>query len=215
MRFSKVFGVGLPRTGTTSLFQALNQINVPCIHFPFTLYREGIRAPLLERYTAFVDTPIPLLYQELDAAYPGSGFILTKRPLDDWMRSMEWLLTEGRQVWAWKPEYDAYHQKFFGACVFDSMLYREKYETFHRTVVDYFSERDNLLVLDLAKGYGYRELCQFLDVPLSTAPYPRGNSSREARSLQKLASRVRRVHPALEIPIRRLDHSVNRLRSFI
>ena len=93
MRFNKIFCIGLPRTGTTSLDMALNTIGIKSIHFPFSLY-ETDDLSILDQYIAFVDTPIPMLYQKLDKICPGSGFILTARPLEGWLKSMEWLLRE-------------------------------------------------------------------------------------------------------------------------
>ena len=215
MRFSRIFGIGLPRTGTTSLSQALNRIDIPCIHFPFDLYSEGMNGSLLSQYSAFVDAPIPMFYKNLDVRYPKSGFILTKRPFDDWMRSMEWLLSEGKQVWPWKPEYDEYHEEFFGASTFDADLYRDTYEGFHLSVKNYFATRDNLLVLDLATEYGYEELCSFLDVPLCVDAYPKGNSSRNARILQKAATKSRFFGMDLEHKIRRLDRHLNHVQTYL
>lgn len=213
MHFSKLFGIGLPRTGTTSLYQALNQLDISCIHFPFDLYVNSEDRSLLTQYKAFVDAPIPLLYQDLDQAYPGAGFILTKRPLEPWLKSMCWLLDEGRRIWEWKPEYDAYHQTFFGASDFDVQRYQEKYEAYHSEVLDYFSDRENLLILDLEKGYGYEELCQFLEIPVYSAPYPRGNEARQARLLQKLAFATGKASPKLEKTVRCLDYYLSRFKT--
>ena len=215
MRFSKIFGIGLPRTGTTSLSQALNRLDISCVHFPFELYNEGVHSSLLRQNSAFVDAPIPMFYKDLDTKYPRSGFILTKRPLDDWMRSMEWLLSEGKQVWPWKLEYNKYHEEFFGASTFNADLYRDTYESFHLCVTNYFATRDDFLVLDLAKGYGYEELCSFLDVPLCVDPYPKGNPSRNARILQKVATKSRFFSMDLERKIRHLDHYLNRMQTYL
>lgn len=46
MRFSKIFGIGLPRTGTTSLNIALNQLGLASKHFPFELYNPQDHASL-------------------------------------------------------------------------------------------------------------------------------------------------------------------------
>jgi hypothetical protein len=51
---------------------------------PFVL--QTIR-PLLDEYDAASDVPIPVLYRELDAAYPGSRFFLLRRNPLDWARS--------------------------------------------------------------------------------------------------------------------------------
>lgn len=211
MRFSKIFGIGLPRTGTTSLNVALNTIGIPSIHFPFSLY-ELEDLSILDQYTAFVDSPIPSLYHQLDGIYPDAGFILTTRPLEQWLASMQWLLEEGPKIWEWKPVYDAYHVDFFGSARFERGSYQKTYYDFHHNVRHYFEDRDNLLILDLSIGYGYEELCHFLEIPVHQGEYPRGNEKRRVRNLQRLAHQVGRYNPSCEQLIRRLDYYMLRLK---
>lgn len=210
MRFSKIFGIGLPRTGTTSLNLALNHLGIPSIHFPFSLY-EFSDFSILEQYVGFVDTPIPALYQQLDQLCSNAGFILTTRPVEQWLVSMEWLLREGPYIWGWKEVYDSYLVDFFGSARFEMSVYRSQYEMFHAEVMEYFKERDDLLILDLSTGYGYSELCHFLGLPLPQAEYPRGNEMREVNVLKKLAYRIGKQSPLSEHWLRRLDHYHHRL----
>ena len=37
---------------------------------------------MVDRFDAFEDNPWPVLYKELDARFPGSKFILTRRPAE-------------------------------------------------------------------------------------------------------------------------------------
>lgn len=212
MHFSKIFGIGLPRTGTTSLNTALNTIGIPSIHFPFSLY-ESADFSILEQYTGFVDSPIPYLYRQLDEMYPDAGFILTTRALDQWLTSMQWLLEEGPNIWEWKSIYDTYHADFFGSTKFDRECYQKAYHDFHRKVQDYFDGRDNLLILDLNIGYGYEELCHFLRIPVYEGEYPRGNEKRRASKLQKLAYQIGKYNQPCEHLIRRLDYYILRLKT--
>lgn len=214
MRFSKVFGIDLPRTGTTSLNIALNQLGIASKHFPFELYTNKNKS-LLNQYTGFVDSPIPFMYKELDNLYPQSGFILTTRPIDGWLKSMKWLLSEGRCIWEWKPEYDEFHEKFFGASTFKHEIYESFYYSFHSQVFEYFKGRDDFLVLDINVGYGYKELCNFLDVPVVDMQYPRGNESRQARWLQHLAYRTGQDGKPIGKAMRRLDHYFQRIQNLI
>lgn len=214
MRFSKVFGIGLPRTGTTSLNIALNQLEIASKHFPFELYTNNNQL-LLNQYTGFVDNPIPFMYKELDTSYPQSGFILTTRPIDGWLKSMKWLLSEGHSIWEWKPEYDEFHEKFFGASTFNHEIYESFYYSFHSQVFEYFKGRDDFLVLDISVGYGYKELCNFLDVPVVDMQYPRGNETRQARWLQRLAYRTGQDGKPIGKTIRRLDHYFQRIQNLI
>lgn len=211
MRFSKVFGIGLPRTGTTSLNTALNTIGISSVHFPFSLY-ETSDLRILDKYTGFVDSPIPFLYRQLDEMYPDAGFILTTRPSEQWLTSMQWLLEEGPKIWEWKPAYDTYHADLFGSPQFELECYQKAYDNFHLEVHGYFENRDNLLTLDLSVSYGYKELCSFLEVPVHEDEYPRGNKKRHARRLQSLARQVGRYNQPCEQLIRRLDYYILRLK---
>lgn len=204
MRFNKIFGIGLPRTGTTSLHIALMTLGISSIHFPFSLY-EAQNWTILNQYTAFVDTPIPMFYKKLDQLLPDSGFILTTRPLEDWLNSMEWLLTEGAKIWGRTPKRDKYKKEFFGSEEFDSELYRARYCSFHDEVKQYFAVQDNLLVLDLGQRYGYKEICQFLEIPIYQEEYPRGNQSRHATFLQRIAYQAGKHNRSVEKLVRYLD----------
>ena len=73
----KILGIGLSRTGTTSLHLAMGMLGYRSIHCP-RLDRLG---EILEHYQAAVDTPIACSFRELDLCYPDSLFILTIRDI--------------------------------------------------------------------------------------------------------------------------------------
>ena len=64
----KVFGIGMQRTGTTSLARALNMLGVRTLQFPTPLFRD-LDHPVGREFDGFTDNPIPLLYEELDAKF--------------------------------------------------------------------------------------------------------------------------------------------------
>ena len=82
-----IFGIGLSRTGTTSLHHAFEILGIRSAPTSVALLFDP-DDEVLGLYEAFTDNPIPFLYQRLDARFPGSKFILTTRDLDDWLRSM-------------------------------------------------------------------------------------------------------------------------------
>src|SRR5215212_6804140 len=89
----KVFGIGLSRTGTTSLTKALRILGYRAVHCPLSIVRfngKGLQlsAEVVDRYDAFTDSPVARMYRELDYACPGSKFILTTRPIEKWMASV-------------------------------------------------------------------------------------------------------------------------------
>ncbi|MGF1572832.1 MAG: sulfotransferase [Sumerlaeia bacterium] len=91
----KIIGVGLNKTGTTTLGQCLKFWgNTHCSWSTpaFELWRDNKHAELIEfarNYTSFEDWPWPLIYRELDEAFPGSKFILTRRSTPEvWFESL-------------------------------------------------------------------------------------------------------------------------------
>jgi hypothetical protein len=91
---SKVFCIGSHKTGTTSLEIALKKLGYR-VRGSFGTKDPDIANKvhqmayaMVEKYDAFEDNPWPVLFKELDRRFPGSKFILTRRPADAWIRSM-------------------------------------------------------------------------------------------------------------------------------
>lgn len=190
---SKVFGIGLPRTATKSLATALSTIGIHTVHFPFRLYRKPDHA-ILSKYDGFVDSPLPLIYKDLDARFPGSKFILTLRPIEAWIDSMAWMMEEGRILWAWSGEVDCYHRELIGTHRFDAPTLRKAYVDHLDDVRRHFTARPaDLLELDAAAGAGYPELCHFLGRPLVSESYPRGNKRRKVSAGRRLLFQMRLI----------------------
>lgn len=182
----KVFGLGLSKTGTSSLTEALNVLGVRSIHYPYDerTYEElragNYRLSVLEEYQGALDLPVVPFYAQLDRAYPESKFILTVRGREDWLRSceMHWHLMS--EWWRNFPQFKKFHD-FISACVYGSIGFnRERfayvYETHARNVREYFRERPgDLLVIDICGGEGWERLCPFLGVDAPAAPFPHAN----------------------------------------
>ncbi|HUR87509.1 MAG TPA: sulfotransferase [Ramlibacter sp.] len=96
----KVIGAGFGRTGTMSLYTALNQVGLPCYHMFEVLknpankshldfWRKVANSPpgtqhdweqVFARYTAAVDNPASCVWRELMEAYPDAKVVLTVHP---------------------------------------------------------------------------------------------------------------------------------------
>ena len=178
-----VFGVGLGRTGTTSLKDALQHLGYNCLHNSKKVSaavkqdRELSRPLLYDlvgEYNAFVDYPIWTLYQTLDEAYPNSKFIWTVRDLPSWLVSRKFMI-EYRLVRIRKGKMDVpslteYHEE-------DQ---RKIYLKHHAEVSRYFQGRErDLLVLDLSKGQSWHKLCSFLEKSIPTIPFPHVNRTED------------------------------------
>lgn len=182
----KIFGIGLQRTGTTSLNRALRILGYNSIDAPFGLYPD-LDSSIIEKYDAFTDNPIPLLYQRLDKEYPGGKFICTTRDVDSWLKSVKWLFSTGRIEFNWEatPIVDKVHQAFYGIIYFDEKVFREIWFAYHAEVQGYFVERpQDLLMIDLTRGEGWEELCSFLGKEIPKADFPAVNKSTLKRTLR-------------------------------
>lgn len=185
---SKVFGLGLPRTATSTLAEALSHHGIRTIHFPFALYEEGVDAPVIREYSAFVDTPIPLLYRRLDERWANAKYVLTTRDKGAWLESMRWLREEGGKIWQRRPAYDVYNREFFGTVEFDEDRLSAVYDEYHAGIRSHFSDREqDLLTLNVTKSTDTRDLIDFLGIDDEPIPWPRTNEAREPTVLQTLA----------------------------
>ncbi|WP_105168277.1 sulfotransferase family protein [Pseudoalteromonas sp. T1lg23B] len=82
---SKVFVVGLPRTGTTSLC-------IACLELGFKTAHTAYTRKTFQDAQVIADTPIFNDYQRLAEAYPNSRFIYLERDIDTWLPSISQLL---------------------------------------------------------------------------------------------------------------------------
>lgn len=200
----KVFGVGLSKTGTSSLTEALERLGVPAIHYPYDarthdeLRRGDYRLSILERYQAVLDIPVAPFYAQLDAAWPGAKFILTVREREAWLRSAEthWRLL--MQWWERFPDFKRFHE-FISACTYGSIGFsRERfgwvYDTHLRNVREHFAGRaDDFLEIDICGGAGWERLCPFLGMEAPEEPFPHANEW--MHRLMAAAGDVERVIP--------------------
>ena len=199
---TRVFGIGLHKTGTTSLHEAFQILGFDSFHWGMgeapRIWQEmnsAARSNTLEQWYALCDLPIPLLYEKLDKAYPGSKFVLTLRDEKKWLKSVErlWNPAYNPHRWIWEkyPFSHRIHTVLYGRKDFDAETFLARYRRHNAEVVRYFGGRlRDLLVMNLDHGDGWPELCRFLSVPVPTVPYPRGNPTApvEIKAAQNRAS---------------------------
>ena len=182
----KVFCIGFHKTGTTSLGRALTRLGYR-VTGSFGTKDPDIVAKVhalayakVRQYDAFQDNPWPVLYRELDAQFPGSKFILTRRPSDAWIRSQvrDFARTE-TPMRRWIYGEDAGHPEG------NESTYIARYERHNREVLEYFKDRPHdLLVIDLPNDDGWTRLCAFLGVPVPAEPFPHANKASLSRALK-------------------------------
>lgn len=196
-----IFGVGLNKTGTTSLGAGLRLLGFRAFHHE----GEGLKSseisrrvelaihqglaplsgvPELASYDAFFDVrAVEDAFEKFDVAYPGSKFILHTRELEAWLRSrekhVERNVASGRNTWT----------------VVDVEAWVEERRLQHERVRTYFADRpEDLLEIDITRVRDpWGELCPFLNVRRPTAEFPQLNKQPSVRS--RAASYLRRIGP--------------------
>lgn len=175
---SKVFGIGLNKTGTTTLCQCGRILGLRCTGYNKTLledivYRNDISRIIheVDNYDLFEDWPWPLIYQRLDQLFPGSKFILTVRSSEDkWIESLKNHSMQHPTIHCRKLAYG-----------FDFPHNHEKehiefYRRHNDSVRLYFDGRSkDFLEICWENGDGWEKLCNFLGYDLPDVPLPHAN----------------------------------------
>jgi hypothetical protein len=183
---TRIFGIGMHKTGTTSLHAALRALGFESAHWKNAHWAKAIYEEMtgygkswtVEHNYALSDLPIAILYEQLDRAYPGSKFILTLRNEGSWLKSVEshWdhNLNPYRHQWSNDPFSHKVHKIIYGRKSFDALCFLERYRRHNTEVREYFKHRpSDLLVMDMSNGAGWQQLCAFLDRPVPNEPYPK------------------------------------------
>ncbi|UWQ23183.1 sulfotransferase family protein [Jannaschia sp. W003] len=187
---TKVFGIGFQKTGTTTLGRMLNRLGYRTAGYhqfrdmakKTDLEWSELRAralALASEYDAAKDTPWPLLYRELDEAFPGSKFIHVVRDRDSWIRSV---------VRDFGRSHNALHSVIYGVPHPEGHedIWLARYDRHNADVEAYFSDRqDDYLKVRLEDGLSYTQICRFLGVPIVEEATPMANTRRrkELKSL--------------------------------
>jgi len=200
MKTSKVFCIGFQKTGTTSMEAALRILGyrVASIFGHEDRDLEALRRDFVTRGLAIAadvdavqDMPWPLMYRELDAAFPGSKFILTWRDPDRWLASICDHFGDNPdilQALTYGPDaaFPVGHETH----------YREVYARHNAAVRTYFRDRPgDLLAMNLSQGGGWPALCGFLGEPVPEALFPTSNTARSRRKplMRRIRNRVARL----------------------
>ena len=171
----KIFCIGLNKTGTISLHQALTDLGFASLHWGGPASRRAVErairegAPLLEHlgdYDAYSDIQrLSMSFDVLDQQYPGSRFILTIRDVDEWIDSRRRHVERNRE----RKERGEYDGTFLDI---EPERWRRQFLEHQARVEEYFDGRNNLLVMRIIEGDGYERLCPFLGVRQPSSRFP-------------------------------------------
>jgi hypothetical protein len=192
-RYNKIFGIGYPKTGTTSLAVAIRNLGFDIVHDELSLFPKAvIDGDFYITENESWDGCCNIYasqYSILDKTYPDSKFILTTRNSKKWFDSLQsW--RNGQEIdvlnktshlselYDFFNVYDEHltflqHMSMYGIIGLNKKICIERYEAHNNSVVEYFADKPGkLLVLPLESSPKYPPVCEFLEQPLPDIKYP-------------------------------------------
>jgi hypothetical protein len=141
---------------------------------------DRLRLSVLKKYDALTDcVPICAIFEGLDAAYPGSKFVLTVREKESWLDSCERFFRGLDPVLLANPDnprvvyVQAIHRKIYGTPTFDREQFSRAHDEYQESVRRHFRDRPgDLLTIDVCTGEGWEPLCEFLALPHPATQFP-------------------------------------------
>jgi hypothetical protein len=161
---NKLFIIGLPRTGTTSISVALLE------HFKVS--HTGYTKRAFDLADVISDCPCFSDYQELDALFPESKFVYLQRSLQQWLPSIQMLLNKMIPSLNSESYVNPILRRSFSQ-TFDLNNVDSPLEDTHLTtcyqrheqgVIDFFYGRNNILNIDINQAGSLSQLLTFLNV---------------------------------------------------
>lgn len=163
---NKIFIIGLPRTGTTSICNSFLELGYTSAH---TAYTQNT----FKQADVIADTPIFSEYQQLDRYFSGAKFINLTREPNLWVPSIRQLLT---RMYTNLVRHDGGFNSHIKRCylsTFDSlsidninsdMYLNQCYDKHQQTVACYFKNRNqDLLNIDISKPDSTARLQTFIN----------------------------------------------------
>lgn len=185
---SKVFGIGLSKTGTTSLSAALERLGYDSVSWmkgPYMLGKYKILTwPDLIRADAATDTSCAARFEVLYHTFPNSKFIYTVRDMDKWKASMINQFGMKRPGKALLQPKDKHRNPAHWTWIHQNLYaqhdsWEEAYHAHDARVRNFFEGKpdDQFLEMDIVNGDGYKTLCRFLGHEVPDGPFPHRNRS--------------------------------------
>ena len=181
-KVNQIFCIGMHRTATRSLCDALTILGYPAHHYRdirshFQEMKDGDFSFIRNRKKiySYADIPIPYFFKELDKEFPGSKFILGIRSAESWIKSLTRHM-EGMKPHQKRPLDREIHKHFYGIDLDDYSkpeMRMRMFEEHNDSVREYFKGRpDDLLEYGLIDGGGWEPLCNFLGENVPSQKFP-------------------------------------------
>lgn len=202
----KVFGIGLNKTGTTSLKQAFRKLGYDHAdvrgQMTHKFFRGNIEQVLdaSEAFESFEDWPWPLMYQQVFARYGDKArYILTRRKsAEDWVESLKSHSLDTSP--SNNPRLKVFGHPYPHGFEAEHIAYYEN----HLTEVKAFFALKNathlLLELCFEEGDGWPELAPFLDEEIPITAFPHANRRAvQARDVERRRENQARIDVQLRL----------------
>ncbi len=210
---SKVFGIGLNKTGTTTLGECLKRLgfkHLSCRRDLLIAFRQNRLAEIFEvidEHESFEDWPYPLMYRELFYRYGSSArFILTTRSSPAaWLESLKShsLRTHPDnhcRLLAYGHDYPHGREQ----------EHVEFYNAHNQAVIEFFRQQgaaSQLAEMCWEKGHGWKDLCRFLDLEAPAVAFPHANKQAKPKNVEWYEENIKRalVHEKTDLSLRSAD----------
>ena len=196
----KYLGVGLSKTGTTSLTKAMELLGFNSIHWnPEKLRnvifnkKSSLGFKVYDDFDFVCDLPASIFYKQLKEVYPKCKIILTVREENEWFESIKRHYEETIP----NHKFDSYLMDeikktqilAYGSEKLNKKIYIENYKR-HNSNVLLFDK--NALVLNITTGDGWNELCKFVNKNTLNVNFPWKNKHEHTRILDGKSNRRKR-----------------------
>lgn len=193
----RLIGAGLPRTGTSSLREALRYLLDGPIYHMSEAYAHHEHVPtwvaaingeptdwqrFLDGYVAGVDTPFSSCWRDLAAAHPDAPVLLSHRDsAEAWYRSMDaTVLARTREVLASDDGGDPMTPLFrvmFKDVFTDPNDADQVIAGYEQRLAEVRTEIRSERLIEWQPGDGWEPICAALDMPVPDMPFPHNNTT--------------------------------------
>jgi len=175
----KILGVGLPRTGTATLAEALRILGFNTLHHaPERLNLDNLTFDSFRCYDdvdAVVDVPAAHFFENILANNPACKAILTVRHTGRWWESIKWHIDKihlSADVGHIRQA-DRLHSLLFGSPWPEEFLYKKAFERHNVCAKKWLVDACvPFLRMDIEAGDKWAKLCSFLGVEEPDAEWP-------------------------------------------
>jgi|GEM_PF-923052 len=178
----KVFCIGLSRTATSSLYQALKILGFHTIHWLNPHTQKVISDEDFLVFDGFADILVSYQFEKLYYTFPNAKFIYTTRTIESWVHSITTHYLNVRQISTpMQLSLPDIKRRFDGAMAdAEWNLYAQHpnweiaFQCFQQRVDQFFvnKPKDRFLEMQICNGEGWGNLCVFLGKPIPDVPFP-------------------------------------------